>query len=273
MDSALSSATIGQVRRNAAAAAQRRPGPAAQLRLLHTRRARRPFPPICRTRQARAWLALLRDRRQSFAACHGAGGSRRVASENRFRADADLDPNGRELAETERLFLRPPEQGKIDPSGEGHNAQICRMAAFNDRLDYPWRQEPERHQPPHRSAIDTFPPCELVNRSYVARDQVVRPSSGAGDRLEQRKINSAGTGVALKHHTHLDTSPLHLHGDESGESKVAYARAVAIVGREKWHLDRDSDTVAAKLYPFGLFGERRWGSAVRAAFRSTLQWT
>ena len=89
-------------------------------------------------RQARAWLALLRDRRQSFASCHGAGGSHRVASENRFRADVDLDPNGRQLAETERLFLRVPDQWEIDPLGESHDGQIWGLAAFNNRLDHPW---------------------------------------------------------------------------------------------------------------------------------------
>jgi hypothetical protein len=40
-----------------------------------------------------------------------------------------------ELAETERLFLRVPEQGKIDPPGEGYDGQIRRLAAFNNRLD------------------------------------------------------------------------------------------------------------------------------------------
>lgn len=37
----------------------------------------------------------------------------------------------REPAQTERLFLRAPEQGKIDPSGEGHNGQVWRLAAFS----------------------------------------------------------------------------------------------------------------------------------------------
>jgi hypothetical protein len=45
---------------------------------------------------------------------------------------------GRGYAETERLFLRAPEQGKIDPSGEGHDAQVWQLAAFNNRLDHPW---------------------------------------------------------------------------------------------------------------------------------------
>jgi hypothetical protein len=49
----------------------------------------------------------------------------------------------------------------------------------------------------------------------------------------------------------LVETPLHLHGDEFGESKVACACAVTIVGREKQQLERDSDTIAAKLYPFG----------------------
>jgi hypothetical protein len=35
------------------------------------------------------------------------------------------------------MFLRAPEQGKIDPSGEGHKAQVWRLAAFNNRLNYP----------------------------------------------------------------------------------------------------------------------------------------
>ncbi len=49
-------------------------------------------------------------------------------------------PQGRlsaEYSETERMFLRAPEQGKIDPSGEGHKAQVWRLAAFNNRLNYP----------------------------------------------------------------------------------------------------------------------------------------
>jgi hypothetical protein len=69
---------------------------------------------------------------------HGAGGPCRVASKDRFRADVDLDPNRRELVETERLFLRAPEQGKIDPAGEGYDGQILGLAAFNNRFDYPW---------------------------------------------------------------------------------------------------------------------------------------
>jgi hypothetical protein len=48
------------------------------------------------------------------------------------------DPNGGELAKTERLFLRAPEQRKVDPSGEGHDGQIRGLAAFNNRLDHPW---------------------------------------------------------------------------------------------------------------------------------------
>ena len=33
------------------------------------------------------------------------------------------------------MFLTAPEQGEIDPSGEGHDGQIWRLATFNNRLD------------------------------------------------------------------------------------------------------------------------------------------
>jgi hypothetical protein len=36
------------------------------------------------------------------------------------------------------MFLRAPEQGESDLSGEGHDGQIWRLAAFNNRFDYPW---------------------------------------------------------------------------------------------------------------------------------------
>src|SRR5579863_7921009 len=39
----------------------------------------------------------------------------------------------------ERLFLRAPEQGEIDPSGERHYAQVRGLVAFDNRLDHPWR--------------------------------------------------------------------------------------------------------------------------------------
>jgi hypothetical protein len=38
----------------------------------------------------------------------------------RHLAESPGDPKGRELAGTERLFLRALEQGKIDPPGEGY---------------------------------------------------------------------------------------------------------------------------------------------------------
>lgn len=42
---------------------------------------------------------------------------------------------GTELADAERLFLRAPEQGEIDPVGETHHGEVGRQAAFRDRLD------------------------------------------------------------------------------------------------------------------------------------------
>ena len=45
------------------------------------------------------------------------------------------NPVWHELAEVERLFLRAPEQGKINPPGEAYNRQIRRLPAFDNRLD------------------------------------------------------------------------------------------------------------------------------------------
>jgi hypothetical protein len=42
------------------------------------------------------------------------------------------------LANAERLFLRAPQQGQIEPAGETYHGQIRRLAAFGDRLDDPW---------------------------------------------------------------------------------------------------------------------------------------
>jgi hypothetical protein len=33
------------------------------------------------------------------------------------------------------MFLRAPEQGKINPPGEAYNSQIRRLPAFDNRLD------------------------------------------------------------------------------------------------------------------------------------------
>ena len=63
---------------------------------------------------------------------------------------------------TERLFLRAPEQGKIDPAGETDHGEFGRLAAFDDRLDDPRRQKSEPQQPPHRAAIESFPPRYLA---------------------------------------------------------------------------------------------------------------
>jgi hypothetical protein len=44
---------------------------------------------------------------------------------------------GTELADAERLLLRAPEQGEIDPTGETDHGEVRRLAAFGDRLDDP----------------------------------------------------------------------------------------------------------------------------------------
>jgi hypothetical protein len=41
------------------------------------------------------------------------------------------------LAGSERLFLRAPEQREIEPSGEGDDRQIRWLAAFDDCLNDP----------------------------------------------------------------------------------------------------------------------------------------
>ena len=43
-----------------------------------------------------------------------------------------------ELAETLQVLLLAPEQGKIDPPGEGHNRQIRRLPAFDNCFDDSW---------------------------------------------------------------------------------------------------------------------------------------
>src|ERR1700736_7092740 len=68
---------------DAAEAARRQADSAAQLYLRHAHHARGHFWSICQARQERAGLELLRDRRQPFAECDGAGGADGVAAEDR----------------------------------------------------------------------------------------------------------------------------------------------------------------------------------------------
>jgi len=82
------------------------------------------------------------------------------------------NPARHELAEVERLFLRAPEQRKINPPGEGYNSQIRRLPAFDNRLDNSGRQSAKQNQPPHRSAINPFPPREFANGPNPARQKV-----------------------------------------------------------------------------------------------------
>jgi hypothetical protein len=51
-----------------------------------------------------------------------------------------------ESAETERLFLGTPQHGKIESSREVDDGQFRRLAAVNDRLHNPGRQESERQE-------------------------------------------------------------------------------------------------------------------------------
>jgi hypothetical protein len=134
--------------------------------------------------------------------------------------------------------------------------------ASDNRLDHPWRQKPKRYQSAHRSAIETFTPCDLVNRQNAARHQLARPFACAGYRPEQRKINSAGNGAALKHQPQLDTSPLHSHWNKPGETKMALVHAAITVGWKKRQLERDLYTIAAKRYPFHQFRQRWRGFAL-----------
>src|SRR3984893_3849808 len=68
---------------DAAEAARRQADSAAQLYLRHAHHARGHFWSICQARQERAGLELLRDRRQPFAECAGAGSADGVAAEDR----------------------------------------------------------------------------------------------------------------------------------------------------------------------------------------------
>ena len=52
-------------------------------------------------------------------------------------------------------------------------------------------RNPSRQQPMHGAAIEFFPPRYLGDRLHAARDQVLRPPAGAGDRFEQGQIDPA----------------------------------------------------------------------------------
>src|SRR6267378_7504299 len=96
----------------------------------------------------------------------------------------DLQSVRDESAEAESLLLRIPEQRQVDPTHETEDREIGRLVAFGDRLDDPRRQEAQPQQPPHRALIQVLPPCDLINRIDLLRDQLERPSACAGDRLE-----------------------------------------------------------------------------------------
>src|SRR5271169_140363 len=119
-----------------------------------------------------------------------------------------------------RLFMRAPKQGKIDPSGEVNDGQLGRLVALDNRLDSSGCQKSKRHQLSHITGRNLIPLRDLANRLYTARDQVLRPPASASDRLEQRKVDPAGCGVAFKHHPHLDTSTPYLHGEQFLEGKM-----------------------------------------------------
>jgi hypothetical protein len=48
---------------------------------------------------------------------------------------------------------------------------------------------------------------------------------GASYRLEQRKVDTGGCGITIKHHPHLDSSSLHVDRDELDEGKLVRNRA------------------------------------------------
>ncbi len=116
----------------------------------------------------------------------------------------------------------------------------------------------------HGAAIEFFLPRYLGDRLHAARDQILRPPAGAGDRFEQGQIDPDGCGVALKHHAHLDPAPLYLHRHESGENDVERRRAFLFFGRRDRHLERNPDAVAAQIGPLNQIGERRCGFALGA---------
>jgi hypothetical protein len=106
------------------------------------------------------------------------------------------DPNGYQLTKTERLFLRAPEQGRSIRRGRaitlksgGWRPSTIASTTLGDKNPSGISRRTDRRSMPSRWASSS-------NRSYMAGDQVVRPSSSASDRLEQRKINSAaGAGL------------------------------------------------------------------------------
>jgi hypothetical protein len=94
----------------------------------------------------------------------------------------------------------------------------------------------------------------------------------ASYRLEQRKVNPAWSGVALKYQPQLDTSPLHLHRDESGETKMAWIHAAVIASREKRQPQRDLDAISIKRHSLHQISQRRGGFSLRAqAFNQALR--
>ncbi len=54
------------------------------------------------------------------------------------------------------------------------------MAAVHNRLDDPWREQPEPYHAPHVAAADPFALSDLSDRVDPAREQVVRPPIATG---------------------------------------------------------------------------------------------
>ena len=93
----------------------------------------------------------------------GPGPDRESVAPSRFhRTNVQTGINVSELFDTKRLELCTPEQRKINSPGERFYGQLNRLA--NDSR----REKTERNEPPHRATVDSFPSCQVADRTHFA---------------------------------------------------------------------------------------------------------
>ena len=154
----------------------------------------------------------------------------------------------------EGLRLRAPKQRELEPTGKaddgdilawslGKNAIVVTLDAdFHAILAVSGASGPsvirlriqglgasevvKREQPAHRAPVELFPLRQLADRLHPTGDQVLGPFPGAGNRPEQRQVNSARPRVTCEHQAHLNSATPELHGTETGESNFGRRRGL-----------------------------------------------